>query len=284
MRVQRSRSLYVLLLPALIWLLLIYGFPIVSTVYYSFMNVYGTRFVGLANFKLVTTSFAPTLLRTVIWTFGSVIPAMILGLVGALLYREQFAGRRVLMTLTLLPYCMPLIIVSTLWSIMYNPSYGLIDTFLLKVGIIQQPIVFLGHRLAMVSVIVARMWRAMPFAFLAYSAGLTSIPDELYAAASVDGANAFQQFFSITLPQLRSVTLTTGLVLTIWTTLVFDIIYAMTAGGPANATKILPIAIYQQFMNLGDLGTAGALVIYTVIFLMVFSYGYWRLIGGGEEE
>ena len=114
----------------------------------------------------------------------------------------------------------------------------MINTFLLGAGLIKQPIEFLSYRMAMPSVILVRVWRATPFAFIAYYAGLKSVPRDILEAADIDGADGIQKFFYVTAPQLRSVTLTTALVLVIWTALVFDIIYAMTGGGPIDATKI----------------------------------------------
>lgn len=279
----RKKNLFWFLSPAILVVALIYVIPIANTFRSSFYDYFGgsPTFVGLANYGRVGEFFGPLLWRTVIWTFGSVIPALILGLAAALLFQDEFRGKRGVMTLVLLPYTMPLVIVATLWMLMYNPSFGFINVLLRRLGLIEQPIDFLSYHNAMAGVIVARIWRAMPFAFISYYAGLQAIPQQLYEAARVDGANRLQTFCHITLPQLRSVTVTTGLVLTVWTALVFDIIYAMTGGGPIDATRILPVEIYKQMFAIGDIGVTSALSVCTVGVLLIFSVIYWQFV---EEE
>ncbi|MGI6131593.1 MAG: carbohydrate ABC transporter permease [Bacillota bacterium] len=278
----REGNFILLLLPALLVVVLVYVVPVIDTTVLAFRDMRGEGFVGFDNFRRVGSSFWPSLVRTAIWTFGSVIPAMIIGLVGSLLFVDDFRGKTLLMSLSLLPYCVPLIIVATFWAILYNPSYGLINTFLLGAGLIKQPIEFLSYRMAMPSVILVRVWRATPFAFIAYYAGLKSVPRDILEAADIDGADGIQKFFYVTAPQLRSVTLTTALVLVIWTALVFDIIYAMTGGGPIDATKILPIDIYTQLMCVGDIGVTSAMTLLTVLVLLLFSLVFWKLSHGDE--
>jgi len=280
---KRNFFLLLLLLPTVILLLFIYIIPISQTIISSFKNLLGTKFIGLTNYKEINGYIGPTLWRTIIWTFGSVIPAMILGLLAAVLYREDFKGKGFMFNLVLLPYSIPLVIVATLWSVVYNPTYGLINMILLRLKLISEPIIFLSKDHAMFAVIVARFWRAFPFAFLSYSAGLSIIPKQLYEAASIDGANGRQQFFKITIPLLKDTTLVTGLVLTIWTAMVFDIIFAMTGGGPGDATMILPIEIYTKVMEINDMGAASAIVIYSIIFLLTFSLLYWKLVKRNED-
>jgi multiple sugar transport system permease protein len=122
---------------------------------------------------------------------------------------------------------------------------------------------------AMTAVIVARIWRSMPFAFFSYYAALRSIPTELYEAGDVDGANGTQKLLYITLPQLRDITATTFIILTVWTFLVFDIVFTMTGGGPLDATNIMSIEIYKELMGMQDLGTSYSKVRET-------SAGEWR--------
>jgi len=168
--------------------------------------------------------------------------------------------------------------------LMYQQHFGLINVLLQKWSVIDSPISFLSYDNALAAVIVARIWRAMPFAFITYYAALSSLSDELYEAAEVDGANEMQKLFRITIPQLRSVTSVVMIILTMWTFLVFDIIFAMTGGGPVDATRILPILIYNELFAMNDIGTASALSVISIAVLLILSSIYWKLFNEGDLE
>ena len=227
--------------------------------------------------SLIKGDIASTVATTLIWTFGSVLPAMVLGLALAVLCSKSFKGKKAVVSISLIPYAIPLIIVASCWRFVYNPDFGVLNVLLQRLGVIAKPISFLGFDLALGSVVVARIWRAMPFAFMNYYSALTTIPRELYEAASIDGASPAQMFFRITLPNLHSTTTSTLLVLTVWTFMVFDIIFGMTGGGPVNATKTLPMRIYQEMFSMKNLGTASAWSLIAIAVLVVVSVIYWNL-------
>ncbi len=261
-------------------MLLIYLIPIGNTVFGAFFGYAGAdagKFVGFGNFEKIKDTIAPTVLRTLIWTVGSVIPAIILGLFMALLFQGEFRLKKLFMSLNLLPYAIPLIIVASCWMFMYNQDFGIINVFLEKLGIIKEPIRFLSYKSAMASVILVRAWRAMPFAFINYYAAMSTIPSEQYEAADVDGATGTQKFLYVTLPNLRSITSMTLIILTVWTFLVFDIIYGMTGGGPIDVTNIISIQIYRELTNMRDFGTASAWSLIAMIVLALITVLYWRL-------
>ncbi len=275
------------LLPLTIVILIIYLLPLVNTSISAFQGFTGKtagQFVGLDNFRQIQKDIPHTLRITLIWTFGSVIPAVLLGLGTALLFVRSFRGKNLFLTLNLLPYAIPLIIVAACWTYMYNQNFGLINVALTELNIIEKPIHFFQYGRALTSVIVARIWRAMPFAFINFYAALTSIPTEYYEAASVDGATPFQQLVRITLPNLRSIAFTTTIVLTVWTFLVFDIIYGMTGGGPVDATNIIPVRIYRELFNMKDMGAASAWSMIAITILLVITAIYWKLFGGGQQD
>jgi len=277
-KIRVSLTPYLYLMPLTIIMSIVYLYPLVNLVKFSFFKAtLGSlgKFVGLENFYEFV-SFLPTIYRTLIWTFGAVIPAMLIGLGGALLFQDNFRGKRIILPLSLVPYFIPLVVAAFLWLVSYNPSFGLINLVLLRFGVINKPISFLSYHTALFSVIIVRIWRATPFALLTYYAGLQAIPQQYYEAAEVDGANALQKFFNITIPQLHSVTLVTGIILTVWTALLFDIIFPMTGGGPINATEIIPITIYRVFLDRGQVGRASALGLITTCILIIISLFYWR--------
>ena len=282
---MQRRRLLISLLPMALLLCFVYGYSLINVGTSAFMGFTGSsagQFVGLKNFQLIKKDIPDTVWITLIWTFGSVIPAMILGLALAIICHKNFYGKKAVVSMNLVPYAIPLIIVASCWRFVYNPDFGVLNVFLKEFGFVEKSITFLGFDKALGSVIVARIWRAMPFAFMNYYSALTTIPSELYEAAAIDGASSTQSFFHITLPNLRSITTSTLLVLTVWTFMVFDIIFGMTGGGPINATRTLPMRIYQEMFGMKNLGTASAWSLIAIAVLVVITIIYWNLIDKEE--
>lgn len=268
------------LLPLAILLCFVYGYSLVTVLFSAFTGFTGSsagKFVGMKNFQLISKDIWPTVKITLIWTFGSVLPAMVAGLALAVFCNRNFKGKKAAVSINLIPYAIPLIIVASCWRFVYNPDFGVLNVLLSKLGLIEKPISFLGFDLALLSVIIARIWRAMPFAFMNYYSALTTIPKDLYEAAAIDGASPSQAFWNITMPHLRTTTSSTLLVLTVWTFMVFDIIFGMTGGGPVNATKTLPMRIYQEMFGMKNLGTASAWSLIAIGVLVIITILYWNM-------
>lgn len=278
-KLQRRRIL-LSLLPLAILLCFVYGYSLVTVLFSAFTGFTGSsagKFVGMKNFHLISKDIWPTVKITLIWTFGSVLPAMVAGLALAVFCNRNFKGKKAAVSINLIPYAIPLIIVASCWRFVYNPDFGVLNVLLSKLGLIEKPISFLGFDLALLSVIIARIWRAMPFAFMNYYSALTTIPKDLYEAAAIDGASPSQAFWNITMPHLRTTTSSTLLVLTVWTFMVFDIIFGMTGGGPVNATKTLPMRIYQEMFGMKNLGTASAWSMIAIGVLVIITILYWNM-------
>lgn len=278
-KLQRRRIL-LSLLPLAILLCFVYGYSLVTVLFSAFTGFTGSsagKFVGMKNFQLIFKDIWPTVKITLIWTFGSVLPAMVAGLALAVFCNRNFKGKKAVVSINLIPYAIPLIIVASCWRFVYNPDFGVLNVLLSKLGLIEKPISFLGFDLALLSVIIARIWRAMPFAFMNYYSALTTIPKDLYEAAAIDGASPSQAFWNITMPHLRTTTSSTLLVLTVWTFMVFDIIFGMTGGGPVNATKTLPMRIYQEMFGMKNLGTASAWSLIAIGVLVIITILYWNM-------
>lgn len=268
------------LLPLAILLCFVYGYSLITVLFSAFTGFTGSsagKFVGMKNFQLISKDIWPTVKITLIWTFGSVLPAMVMGLALAVFCNRNFKGKKAVVSINLIPYAIPLIIVASCWRFVYNPDFGVLNVLLSKLGLIEKPISFLGFDLALLSVIIARIWRAMPFAFMNYYSALTTIPKDLYEAAAIDGASPSQAFWNITMPHLRTTTSSTLLVLTVWTFMVFDIIFGMTGGGPVNATKTLPMRIYQEMFGMKNLGTASAWSLIAIGVLVIITILYWNM-------
>lgn len=278
-KLQRRRIL-LSLLPLAVLLCFVYGYSLITVLFSAFTGFTGSsagKFVGMKNFQLISKDIWPTVKITLIWTFGSVLPAMVMGLALAVFCNRKFKGKKAVVSINLIPYAIPLIIVASCWRFVYNPDFGVLNVLLSKLGLIEKPVSFLGFDLALLSVIIARIWRAMPFAFMNYYSALTTIPKDLYEAAAIDGASPSQAFWNITIPHLRTTTSSTLLVLTVWTFMVFDIIFGMTGGGPVNATKTLPMRIYQEMFGMKNLGTASAWSLIAIGVLVIVTILYWNM-------
>lgn len=278
-KLQRRRIL-LSLLPLAVLLCFVYGYSLITVLFSAFTGFTGSsagKFIGMKNFQLISKDIWPTVKITLIWTFGSVLPAMVMGLALAVFCNRKFKGKKAVVSINLIPYAIPLIIVASCWRFVYNPDFGVLNVLLSKLGLIEKPISFLGFDLALLSVIIARIWRAMPFAFMNYYSALTTIPKDLYEAAAIDGASPSQAFWNITMPHLRTTTSSTLLVLTVWTFMVFDIIFGMTGGGPVNATKTLPMRIYQEMFGMKNLGTASAWSLIAIGVLVIVTILYWNM-------
>jgi multiple sugar transport system permease protein len=286
MRVKQ-KVIYLYFTPVLLLIMFIYLIPICNTFYNAFFSTSAegaVTFSGFGNFIRIKSIIGPTILRTLVWTFGSIVPAIILGFIAALIFQKDFRFKKILIAVCILPYTIPLVIVATVWILMYQIDFGLLNVFLKELKIIHSPISFLSVDNAMTAVIVARIWRSMPFAFLSYYAALRSIPTELYEAGDVDGASGMQKLFYITLPQLREITATTFIILTVWTFLVFDIVFTMTGGGPLDTTSIMSIEIYKELMGMQNLGTSSALSIIAIAVLLCLTLLYWKFFTRGGEQ
>lgn len=282
---------YVLLIPALAVLGLIVGYPAVSGIWHSFHNkMIGfaePRWVGLQHY--VNLSQDPAVLRsiwrTAVFAVTSVAIKLPLGLGVALLLNQNFKGRGLARGIVLLPWSLPLVVGVLIWSWMYSDLFGVFNHLLIQAHIIRQPLNFLGDRdLAMPAVILVNIWRGFPFFAVNLLAGLQAIPDDLYEAGRVDGANRWQLFRHITLPGLSAVIMIVSLLSFIWTTNDFTSIWVLTKGGPGTATEIFPIITYKiAFIGL-EIGRAAAIPVMLLPFFTVLIVLLTRTITRRETE
>ncbi len=245
----------------------------------------------LANFLKVFSDpdFGQILLITLIYSIAGSALSILMGLIAALLVHGEFKGRGLLRGLFISPYIAPIVAVTFTWSFILDPQLGVLNWLGLNMGLIKQPIPFLSQRwlgldimglslrlpLALLSVILFEGWRYFPFAFLFILARLQAIPDELYNAASVDGASPFQRFFHITLPHLATVLSTLFLFRFIWAINKFDDIFLLTRG--QAGTEVLTIKVYDYAFGEFNIGasSAVAMVLFAVLAIFFFIYFRW---------
>ncbi len=262
-----------LLAPVLISLTVLVIYPFFFAIWISFTDrVVGRpgNFVGLANFVYLFNwvDFQATVQNTIVLVIGVQILKFVFGLGIAVLLNQAIAARQFWRGLILLPWAMPAFVAFITWKLLYAPQGGAFNYILLSTGLFDSHIDFLSTKaLAMPSVIVASFWRGFPFWVISFLAALQTVPADLYEAAAIDGASAWQRFRHITVPSIRHVLLVVILVSTISTTNSFEAVWLMTQGGPSVSTMTFPVLAYFGMQNL-RIGQAAAV---SVSMLPVFA-------------
>ncbi len=274
------------LLPAVAYLLLFFGYPVVQNATMSFQEYTTSTFytgeapwVGLANYVAVLTSavFDQALLNTVLFTVGSIAGQFVIGLAVAVFFQRRFPLSGMLRSLLLLPWLIPLIVSGAVWRWILDQDNGVLNRFLGDLGLVAgNPGWLTSTSLALVAVIAVNIWIGIPFNTTILYGGLQDIPQELYEAAAVDGATGWRAFRHVTWPLLRpvvSVVLVLGVVYTIK---VLDIILGLTGGGPANATQTIATQSYHLSFREFDFGQGAALGNVLIVISLVFAVAYLR--------
>ena len=212
---------------------------------------------------------------TLFFVFGSVSLNIVLAFAIALLLNREFVGRNLVRMLALLPWAVPGVVSGIMWKWILNPSYGALNGLLYSLGIIDKYVIWLGTPVsALMMCILADVWKEVPFIMLLLLAALQTIPNDLYEAAKVDGANAFQSFWNLTVPLVKPTLFVAITLRTIWALKSFDLIYTLTAGGPSSGTSVIGYYTYVKTfvsLNLGR-GSAVAYLMTAVVAVVVVLY------------
>jgi multiple sugar transport system permease protein/N,N'-diacetylchitobiose transport system permease protein len=275
-------------------LIIVLGFTVYPIVYSFWISLHelsliaargAMRFVGLANYVEVLTDryFWDSGARTLYFTVVSLVVQVILGLAMALVLNEHFVGRNLVRALILIPWAIPTIVNGVLWQWIYNANYGALNGLLLQLGLIDQPQLWLGEPMrALHMILIADTWKMLPFYALLLLAALQTIPNELYEAAKIDGANGWWRFLHVTLPFLKPMLLVVLVLRTLQTFRVFDIIYILTQGGPAGGTRVISFYAYEvAFLNL-NFGYGAAISFVIGAITLGMALGYIRLLRSEE--
>ncbi|WP_343248672.1 sugar ABC transporter permease [Diplocloster hominis] len=274
---RKGRLPYIYLTPAMIVIIAIFAIPLVNLIWYSFakVNLIGKfqKWVGLKNFSYIATpEFMQTLGRTAVWVVFGILGIFIVGTILALCLNKPIPGRGFMRTVVIIPWVIPHVFAGTMWSWVLNSSNGIINTILLKLHLIDQPISFLGVDLALVTIIFIRIWKGVPFLVMSLLSALQAIPAEVEDAARLDGALGFKYFAHITLPLLKPVMVMSGTILMAWSITIFDLVYVITGGGPLNVTELLSITIYKKAFVNSDLGGAAAIAVFTMVLVSIIAF------------
>ena len=280
-----DREAFFLLLPTILLLLVFIAYPLINTVILAFQdykltNVSGAHFNGLENFKAIITDpyFSQVLKNSFVFTFCTVAIQFFLGLVLALALDRPFKGRNVYQAVIFLPWSISALVIGFTFRWLFNAEFGPVNDLLLRLGLIQEKISFLGDgRLAMACLILAMVWYGVPFFGIMLTAAFQSIPTDLYEAAEIDGSNALQKFLHITLPQAKPTIILTLLLRTIWVFNSADLIYVMTNGGPSNSTHTLASYMFSKAYSTLNFGQTGALGVMFMVGLVLYAFVFMKI-------
>jgi multiple sugar transport system permease protein len=276
-----------LIFPSFLVVAIFAFYPIIYSVYLSLHRIIlslpalGQPFVGLSNYRELLHDRVAfnSLVNTVLFVLISTILELFFGLVIAIVINRHFRGRGLVRAAVLVPWAIPTVVSSQMWRFIFNDKYGFLNYL------------FFGHETSIYrawladpvwafgAIIMADVWKTSSFAGLLILAGLQTIPDELYEAARIDGASGWQQFSKITLPLIRPAILIALLFRTIDAFRVFDLVFVMTQGGPADSTNVLQFYGYKKIFTEGLMGYGSTISVLVFLITLVFSVFYIKMIG-----
>lgn len=285
--IRQTRLAWLLVLPTLLVVVLVAGYPLAQVFYYSFHRadisfVEPTEFVGFKNyiFLLQDPDFRGALWNTLRFTVASVFLETVLGLAIALVIHSNFRGRGIVRAAILVPWAIPTVVSAKMWQWMLNDIYGVINVILVNTGLVANKIAFLANPNTVLWAMVAvDVWKTTPFMALLLLAGLQLIPADIYEAADIDGASRWQQFWTLTLPLLTPALVVALIFRTLDALRVFDVIFVMV--GVNTATRSLAIYNRQTLIDFQDLGYGSAVSVAILVIIFIFVVLYMRVAGKG---
>ena len=271
---------YMYILPAMLVMLVVIGYPLVYTVWLSFHatppRTGEWNFNGLQNYQETLTDprFWKITWNTVYWTIGSTFFAFVLGFGAALALHKPFPGRGVVRAILLIPWVISAVAAAYVWRWILHSDYGLVSGSLMDWGVIERPLVLLDNKnRVMPTLIMVNVWKEFPFVMVMLTAGLQTAPEGLLRAARIDGASTWNQFWHVTVPHLRGVILITTLLLFVINLNSFTLVWLMTGGGPANGSALWITEIYNIAFRKLQYGPASAFSV--ILFIIMLALGYF---------
>jgi ABC-type sugar transport system permease subunit len=270
-----------LLLPALVVLLAVSLYPVLRSLWMSLRDtspiLRDDSFVGVENFTRLWSDegFRNAWWHTMVFTGVSTLLETLLGLGIALVIHQTFRGRGFVRAVVLIPWAIPTVVTSRMFGYLFDGDHGLINYLLLKVGLIGSAVNFTGDtRTAMATIIAADVWKTTPFMALLILAALQTIPDGLKESASIDGASAWRQFWSITLPLIMPALLIASLLRALDAFRIFDLPYVLTGGGPADSTEVMSTLAYKTMFSGSQLGYGSAMATTMFVTEILIALGF----------
>jgi multiple sugar transport system permease protein len=283
---KKKLTPYYYIFPATLFLTAIMGYPIVYSIFMSFQKYTLTELVskhpvfnGLQNYQAVLNNpqFLIALKHSLIFTFVSIFFQFLIGLGLAILFSKSFPMSNIMRGFLLSGWQIPSVVTGTIFVWMFNGDYGLVNFLLTSLNIVKEPIGWLTTgNFALTSVILVNIWLGIPFNTILLTAGITGLPEDVFEAATVDGANAWQKLTYMTIPLLKSTIFAVLMLGFIYTLRVFDVIWIMTKGGPGSATEVLPTFAYRLSFISFNFGQSAAVSVIILFILLIAAAFYLK--------
>ena len=283
-------------LPAVIYMLIFIGYPMIQNILLAFKNVDvytfskpdQQQFVGLQNYIELFTGqnsiLSKSIVNTLIFTIGSIFFQFIIGFALALLFNKKFRGASFFRGAAMISWLLPVTVAGLLFKFMFASTGGIVNQFLSQLHLIDQNVNWLLEPgPAMSASIVANIWIGIPFNMMLLTTGLTTIPEEIYESCSLDGANWFQKLFQITIPMIKPAIMSVLTLGFVYTFKVFDLVWVMTKGGPVNATELVSTYAYRLSFEEFQFSKGAAAANILFLILLVVGCFYIKLINDEEE-
>lgn len=290
MKLSFQKTGLVLIAPAIFLICSLLVYPVVYGVWLSFFKKHSffpeQRFVGLANYLylLKDPEFWMSVWYGTVYSVSTIALQIIVGVLAALILNETFKGRNFVRGVILFPYVIPTVVAIILWKWLLNNQFGLVNYLLMAIGIVEDPLSWMGKDHIMTSLIIISVWEFFPFVVLSVLARMQSIPPVLYEAAKVDGAGTFSRFVHVTLPQLRNVLFVVVLLRSIWMFTKFDTVWLLSQGGGADKyIRTLPVYAYMRTFMYYQAGLGSTLAVIMFGILIVSTVVYFRMFRREEE-
>lgn len=288
---KKNYTRWLFVLPAIIIVLALFVYPIISSFYFSFTNKNLIRstydFVGLDNYIAVLKDkgFWNAFLNSLKWTIFSLGGQLLVGFTAALALNKVKHLKGFYKTLLIIPWAFPSIVIAFSWQWILNGVYGFLPNILVQLGLCDTPPQFLTDRvLVFVVLVFINIWFGAPMIMVNVLAALQTVPQDQYEAAEIDGAKGWQTFLYITVPHIKVVTGLLVVLRTVWIFNNFDLIYLITGGGPAGATQTVPVYAYDMGWGTKLLGKSSAVTVLLFIFLMAVCVAYFAVLAHWEED
>ena len=290
MRVSHQNAGILLITPSVFLICALLVYPVLYGVWLSFFKKHSffpeQKFVGLANYLylLKDSEFWMSLWYGTFYSVSTIVLQIIIGVIAALILNEAFRGRNFVRGVVLFPYMIPTVVAIILWKWLLNDQFGLVNYLLLAVGIIENPLSWMGKDHIMTSLVMISVWEFFPFVVLSVLARLQTIPLVLYEAAKVDGAGAWSRFIHVTLPQLRNVLFVVILLRSIWMFTKFDTVWLLTQGGGAEKyIRTLPVFAYMRTFTYYQAGLGSTLAVIMFGILIASTTVYFKMFRREEN-
>lgn len=275
---------YFLLLPSMLVMVVVIGYPTMQMIRYSFLNwrfgkeISTANWIGLENYKWLFSSqsstFLHSLIITLVYLFFSLILELIIGMLIALLIKKKVYGRPFIITCLMVPTLLMPVMVGMMWRMYLYPS-GIVN-YIFK-SLFNVTIDWYSASWALPAVILVEVWQFTPFFIISLYAGLQALPEEVLEAAQIDGASGWKEFWHIIVPLLKPVIVASVIIRSMWILRTFDIIYVMYTGGPGSATEVLGLAIYRAIFMSRSIGRSSAISVLLVIIILILTFIFYRI-------